>query len=137
MSIRLTRQPGFSLIELMIVVAIVGILAAIAYPSYSDYVRETRRTTAQADLVELAQWMERQYAGDFSYLDGTSQPTLPFTQSPRTGTAFYNLSFNGSVAANTYSLQAVPTGDQTNDECGTLRITQTGARSSTSGTNCW
>jgi len=137
MSIRLTRQPGFSLIELMIVVAIVGILAAIAYPSYSDYVRETRRTTAQADLVELGQWMERQYAGDFSYLDGTNQPTLPFTQSPRTGVAFYNLSFNGSVAANTYSLQAVPTGDQTNDDCGTLRITQTGARSSTSGTNCW
>ena len=91
----------------------------------------------EADLVELAQWMERQYSGDFSYLEGGNQPTLPFTQSPRTGSAFYNLSFNGTVAANTYTLQAVPTGDQTNDTCGTLRITQTGARSSTSGTDCW
>jgi len=69
-NIRMTHHRGFSLIELMIVVAIVGIIAAIAYPSYSNHVRETRRTTAQADLVELAQWMERQYSGDFSYLEG-------------------------------------------------------------------
>ena len=55
-NIRMTHHRGFSLIELMIVVAIVGIIAAIAYPSYSNHVRETRRTTAQADLVELAQW---------------------------------------------------------------------------------
>lgn len=131
------REDGFTLIELMIVVAIIGIIAAISYPSYLDNVRQTRRATAQADLMELAQWMERQYSADFSYLEGGNQPVLPFTQSPRNGTAFYNFSFNGAVAANAFSVQAVPAGDQTSDDCGTLRLTQTGAKTSTSGTNCW
>ncbi|GGE74046.1 type IV pilin [Streptosporangium jomthongense] len=131
------REAGFTLIELMIVVAIIGIIAAIAYPSYQDNVRKTRRATAQADLMELAQWMERQYAGDFSYLEGGNQPTLPFTQSPRNGTAFYNFSFNGTVTANAFTVQAVPAGDQANDGCGTLRLTQAGVKTSTSGSNCW
>lgn len=131
------REAGFSLIELMIVVAIIGIIAAIAYPSYVDNVRQTRRATAQADLMELAQWMERQYAADFSYLEGGNQPILPFTQSPRSGPAFYNLSLNGAATANAFSVQAVPAGDQTSDDCGTLRLAQTGAKTSTTGTNCW
>ncbi len=131
------KESGFTLLELMIVVAIIGIIAAIAYPSYMNQVRETRRAAVQADLMELAQWMERQYATDFSYLEGGVAPVLPFTQSPRNGTAFYNLSFNGNVTANAYSLQAVPAGDQTNDDCGILRISQTGAKSSTKGVNCW
>ena len=132
------RDAGFTLIELMIVVAIIGIIAAIAYPSYSDNVRKTRRAVAQADLMELAQWMERQYSADFSYLEGTSQPVLPFTESPRTGTAFYNLNFTGAVTQNAYTVQAVPTGDQQNDDCGTLSMTQTGAKTASgTGTNCW
>nr|WP_315971927.1 type IV pilin protein [Marinobacter sp. F3R11] len=131
------RAAGFTLIELMIVVAIIGIIAAIAYPSYVDNVRQTRRATAQADLMELAQWMERQYSADFSYLEGGNQPVLPFTQSPRNGTAFYNLSLNGVATANAFSVQAVPTGDQVNDDCGTLRLAQTGAKTSTSGVDCW
>ena len=131
------RDAGFTLIELMIVVAIIGIIAAIAYPSYSDNVRKTRRAVAQADLMELAQWMERQYSADFSYLEGTSQPVLPFTESPRPGTAFYNLS-TGTVTQNAYTVQAVPTGDQQNDDCGTLSMTQTGAKTASgTGTNCW
>ena len=132
------RDAGFTLIELMIVVAIIGIIAAIAYPSYSDNVRKTRRAVAQADLMELAQWMERQYSADFSYLEGTNQPVLPFTESPRTGTAFYNLNFTGAVTQNAYTVQAVPTGDQQNDDCGTQSMTQTGAKTASgTGTNCW
>ena len=130
------RVSGFSLIELMIVVAIIGIIAAFAYPSYQDHVRKTRRSVAQADLMELAQWMERRYTASYTYLDGANAPTLPFTVSPRTGTAFYNISFNGSITANTYQLQAVPSGDQTNDSCGTLTLNQAGARGAT-GTGCW
>src|SRR5690625_3411622 len=111
------NSRGFSLIELMIVVAIIGIIAAIAYPSYVNNVRETRRTTAQAELMELAQWMERQYAASYDYRDSAgSAPTLPFNESPRNAGSgvFYNISFEaGSVGQNSYTLQAVPAGDQT------------------------
>lgn len=134
------KQPaknGFTLIELMIVVAIIGIIAAIAYPSYINSVRDTRRTTAQSDLLQLAQWMERQYSADYSYQNAGADPALPFAESPQEGTAFYDLSFNGNVTQNTFQLQAVPKGDQTNDSCGTLRVDQTGARSFTGSGDCW
>lgn len=136
------QNLGFTLIELMIVVAIIGIIAAIAYPSYQNQVRETRRTATQADLMELAQWMERQYSANFSYLDASGNaPTLPFTQSPRSGTAFYTIGFNGAVTANTYSLQAAPSGDQASDDCGTLRISNTGAKTAVKDgstvAGCW
>lgn len=127
---------GFSLIELMIVVAIIGIIAAFAYPAYQDHVRKTRRSVAQADLMELAQWMERRYTANYTYLDGANAPTLPFTVSPRTGTAFYDISFSGTVTANTYQLQAVPRAAQSGDSCGTLTLNQAGTKgSSTAG--CW
>ena len=56
---RRTTAQGFTLIELMITVAVVGILAAIAYPSYNEHVRKTRRADARAVLLVSAQWMER------------------------------------------------------------------------------
>lgn len=137
----LGRSGGFTLIELMIVVAIIGILASIAYPSYQENVRKTRRANAQADLMELAQWMERQYAQDYSYLVGGNQPTLPFTASPRTGTAFYSITFSGNVTQNGFTLQAQPTGAQTQDMCGTLTLDNAGTKSATKGgsavSDCW
>lgn len=138
-----SKAGGFSLIELMIVVAIIGIIAAIAFPSYQNNVRETRRATAQADLMALAQWMERQYSGDFSYLEGGIQPVLPYSESPQSGgaSAFYNISFSGSVTQNTFTLMAVPAADQANDRCGTLFLDQAGTRSGTKGgatvSDCW
>ena len=56
---RPTQQQGFTLIELMIVVAIVGILSAIAYPSYAEYVRRGHRADARAGLLQAQQWLER------------------------------------------------------------------------------
>lgn len=75
------RQVGFTLIELMITVAIVGILVAIAYPSYMEYVRSAKRGDAQADLVELSQWMERQFTVNGLYTVSGANPVLPFSKS--------------------------------------------------------
>ncbi len=82
---RRRTATGFTLIELMITVAVVAILAAIALPSYQAYVRKANRAQAKADLVELAQMLERRHTVENTY----AGMTLPFSQSPRDGTARY------------------------------------------------
>jgi len=135
--VSMPKQSGFTLIELMIVVAIIGILAAIAYPSYQNHVEKTRRSVAQAELMELAQWMERRYTASYDYRDGTDDPDLPFTESPRDSSAtFYDISFQGDVERNAFTLQAVPTGPQANDSCGTLTLDSTGAKDADVD-GCW
>jgi type IV pilus assembly protein PilE len=124
---------GFTLIELMITVAIIAIIAAIAYPSYQEQVRETRRTNAQADLLELSSYMERYYTERFTYEDAD----LPFETSPKQGgTAFYDLSFTADPDANSYTIQADPTGAQSDDRCGILTINEIGQRNADEA-NCW
>ena len=130
------RSEGFTLIEMMIVVAIIGILAAIAYPAYQNYVEDTRRTAAQSDLLELAQMMERRYSNGFDYRDGGNNPVLPFDQSPRNGVAFYDISFSEDVTRDTFELQAVPTGGQANDDCGTLTLDEQGNQGAAQA-DCW
>lgn len=121
-------ERGFTLTELMIVVAIVGILAAIAYPSYQTQVREARRSDAQGALMTLAQFMERYYTLNNTYIGAV----LPFNQSPIDGgNANYNLALQ-AVAAQDYVLQAVPI--QADPQCGTLTLTNTGARTPAA---CW
>jgi type IV pilus assembly protein PilE len=131
--LKIYKQAGFTLIEMIITVAIIGILATVAFPIYQEYIQTTRRTTAMSDLLELNQWMERRYSNSFDY---TTAGTLPFNQSPQNGTAFYNISFSGSVARNSFTLQAVPTGAQTSDTCGTLTIDEQGTRGADE-TDCW
>jgi type IV pilus assembly protein PilE len=131
--LKIYKQAGFTLIEMIITVAIIGILATVAFPIYQEYIQTTRRTTAMSDLLELNQWMERRYSNSFDY---TTAGTLPFNQSPQNGTAFYNISFSGSVTRNSFTLQAVPTGGQTSDVCGTLTIDEQGTRSADE-TDCW
>ncbi len=128
------RQEGFTLIELMIVVAVVAILAAIALPSYNDSVRKGRRGQAKADLMELAQILERHYTVHGSYLnnrDGTAF-ALPVTQSPQQGTAFYTISAP-TRSAGSFVLSAAPTGAQAVDTCGSLGVSHTGLRTSSTG----
>jgi len=131
-----SANRGFTLIELVIVVAIIGIIAVVAFPLYQNQVEQTRRTTAQADLLELSQWMERRYSNGFDYRDAGANPVLPFTQSPQEGAAFYNISFVGNATRDTYTLQAAPTAAQANDDCGTLTLDEQGNRGAAIA-NCW
>lgn len=128
------RQNGFTLIELMIVVAIVGILAAIAYPSYRDYVIETRRADAQGALMGLANAMERHYTENNTYRnasmgggsDHTGEPSIFPTEAPLDGDdKFYDLSII-SATATSYTIRATPKNDQAGD--GFLQLDSTGAR---------
>ena len=133
-----SRQSGFTLIEIMITVAIIGILAAIAYPSYQDQVRKARRADAQGDLLELTSFMERFYSQNDRYDQNKTGDavTLPFTQSPQEGNAYYQISFSAGPTRETYTLQAVPQGPQTNDRCDTLTVNNAG-KTDAAEDNCW
>jgi type IV pilus assembly protein PilE len=141
------QQNGFTLIELMVTVAIIGILAGIAYPGYQDSVMKSRRADAKGALLGLANAMERHFTVKNTYLgagttDGnTGSPTIFSTTSPVDGgTPYYNLTIDDTVTASSYTLKAEPIGAQAKDKCGTLSLTQTGARGVSTAlavTDCW
>ncbi len=138
------KSHGFTLIELMIVVAIVGILAAIAYPAYTEQVRKSKRADAQAALMGLANAMERHFTANSTYAtaaDGAGVPLVYAAQVPIDGgTAYYNLRVTAADGTS-YTLQATATGSMASDaDCGNLTLTSTSVRGK-SGTNtvdyCW
>lgn len=128
-------MAGVTLVELMVAVAIVGILAAIAYPSYQRYVARTHRDSAAACLSQYAQFMERFYTTNLSYLDPVSgNPPTPDLACSRENNLDQRYTFGlraGSVSERAYIVDATPTDTQTNLDlaCGTLSLDQTGARS--------
>lgn len=130
---------GFSLIELMVVVLVIGVLAAIALPSYQNSVVNSRRGTAAACLTELAQFMERYYTTNQSYLGAV----LPGTTCRGELAAFYTFDFVGTPDATNFSLQATAIGSQATRDtrCGNLGINQRGTRSvsvtGASPAQCW
>ncbi|PJO51569.1 pilus assembly protein PilE [Stenotrophomonas lactitubi] len=134
----LARAPGFTLIELMIVVAVVAILAAVAYPSYADQVRKSRRAQAKADLVEYAQSAERSHTTNNTYANFRFSNGATSIQSPREGgTAYYTVSIQ--AAQGTFTLTAAPQGTQTKDKCGTLTVNQANVKTPAASTvaGCW
>lgn len=134
---------GFTLIELMIVVAIIGILAAIAYPNYQEYIRNAKRADAETALMELAHFMERHYTANGRYVDGAGKaPVLPFDEAPNDGTSkSYDLAFAaGTPTAKSYILEAIPKASMAGDTCGTLTLAHTGAKGQDAGATlakCW
>ena len=157
-------QQGFTLMELMVTVAIVGILASIAIPSYQDSVRKSRRADATAVLLGLANAMERRFTESSSYCDvgggtgaastgcgtaalDTGTPTgIGFTI-PNETVAFYTVTISQITNINAtttqgggYILTAVPTGAQTGDKCGNLILDHTGAKTVSTAVptaDCW
>ena len=129
------RSRGFTLIELMITVAVIAILAAIAYPSYIEQVAKGRRTEAKSILSESSQWMERFYAENYRYDRNTAGTAVTdaqlfagrFTQSPKVGTASYTIAVSAASDV-AYTLKATRTGSMASDSCGDFTITQTGLK---------
>lgn len=132
------RSRGFTLIELMITVAIVGILAAVAYPSYLEQVAKGRRADARARLMTAQQWMERFYTERSSYASGADDTRndqfdrqSSFATSPPVseGATMYTLGV--AVAGTGYTLTATRQAGSpmAADRCGNLTLTQDGTRS--------
>jgi type IV pilus assembly protein PilE len=136
---RCTRaSAGFTLIELMIAVAVAAILAAVALPSYREHVATSRRVDARTALMSVAQLMERAYGERGTYAQVTlgTNGVYP-SRSPQ---GYYTLTIE-SKSASGYTLKATPTGAQASDRCGSFTLDQANTRGVSGGSlisaQCW
>ncbi|MCP4995976.1 MAG: type IV pilin protein [Gammaproteobacteria bacterium] len=129
---RLKQMRGFTLIELMIVVAVIGILSAIAYPSYMDSVRKSRRTDGQSALLDAAQKMEVFYARNATYTTTEADLNPPLSGVSPEG--YYDINIQNAIAAcpitACYRLRATAgsTGGQDQDRVSHFRLWSTGRK---------
>jgi type IV pilus assembly protein PilE len=132
------NKKGFSLLELMIVVAIIGIIAAIAIPSYQQYIFESRRSDAQIALTTAAAEQERfytydnQYTSDIDNLGGATSPE-----------GYYTMSVSATDTTYTLTATAISTSTQFRDtDCRVMTLNHLGVKASLNSvpavsTGCW
>ena len=133
----LGKMKGFSLVELMIVVAIIGILASVAYPSYVDFVAKSNRSEGQRELLRIANLQEqyfidqRSYTGDMTQLGLNADPFI-------TDGGYFSIDAVVAASGTSYTLTASATTTQAlNDaSCKKLEVTDTGKKTATSA-DCW
>ena len=129
-----SQQLGMTLIELMIVVAVISVLAAIAYPSYQNQVLKSHRAEGKMALMQTAQQMERCFTASSTF---TGCVTFPFT----TEHGRYQISVSPTTPVTTYTLSAAPQGAQNKDtRCATLTYTDANVKGKTgtaSLSECW
>lgn len=128
-------SAGFTLVELMIVVVVIGILSAVAYPNYTEYVRKGHRAEARAGLLQAAQWMERAATATGKY-----PKKLPSTLEDVPGGRYTIKVEDVDDDGATYTLKAKPNPntDQKNDKCGTFTLKYDGSKGDEpSAEQCW
>lgn len=143
-------SQGFSLIELMIAVAIIGVIAAIAFPAYDGYVARTNRAIGKSFISQVASRQEQYFADNKQYADDMAQLGYAYEKfgvtnrsdvvDPSATDAIYVLTLTETDGTRTYTVEAVPVNAQASkdSDCGTLSVTQAGTKGvSGSGTNCW
>ncbi len=139
------RVRGFTLIEVMITVAIVAIVAAIALPSYQDQIRRTRRAEARQELMAIATAQERfytncnRYAATLNNALNTCSGLGRATATVMSSSGYYQVSMAGN--GTTYTLTAAPQGAQVHDtQCASLSLTDSGLKGATGtlgAAACW
>lgn len=135
-------NAGFTLIELMIVVAIIGILAAIAYPSYTEYVKRSNRAQLKTVMLENAQILERFFTQANAYnVDAVGAAPAINLRSPKPNEGSVAYVINIVSDATSFALTATPTGAMTGDECGSFTLNQLGQKGLTGNSlsiaECW
>lgn len=136
------RRPaaGFTLIELVIVMAILAIIAAIAFPSYQNYLERARRADGREMLQRIAAAQERFYTNRNRYTDDLTTAAGLNLGTTNSEAGHYAIGIVVAADGQSYTLTAVPAGVQVHDECANLTVNNVGARgysgTQTNG-SCW
>lgn len=134
------NNSGFTLIELMIVVAVVAIMMAAALPSYRKHVQRTARSECEATMLAAANALERRFTSTNTYIQSSGTAIPGPQQCPADGSATtYSLAAEGTWTATSFKIKATPQGGQTSDQCGALHLDDKGNKTSDNLTmaECW
>lgn len=127
------RYAGFTLIEMLITVAVLSILAAIAYPSFQDQVRKSRRAEAQSLLMDIGTRQQQRLLDARSYAASTAELNVNIPSSVR---PHYTITIEApAVTPPTFIARATPKPGQDKDKCGTMTLNNAGAKTPANG--CW